>query len=78
MPNTGYYTSSSYGYNVFTVLPTTKITGFTKDAALVSLFVSNTSALCSSTEQTLVNTFGFDSLTVSEGTCGSTTTTGNS
>ena len=78
VPSTTYYQSSQYGYNVYTVLPTTKITGFTKDAALVSLFVSNTSALCSTTEQSLVNTFGFDSLTVSEGTCGSTTTTGNS
>jgi hypothetical protein len=78
VPSTGYYTSSSYGYNVFTVLPTTKITGFTKDAALVSLFVGTTSSLCASGEQTLVNKFGFDSLTAAEGTCGSTTTTGNS
>ena len=77
-PSTAYYTSTQYGYNVFTVLPTTKITGFTKDAALVSLFVGPTASLCSSGEQSLVNTFGFDSLTVAEGTCGSTTTTGNS
>jgi hypothetical protein len=78
VPNTTYYQSTQYGYNVYTVLPTTKVTGFTKDAALTSLFVGSTSSLCSPTEQSLVNTFGFDSLTVSEGTCGSTTTTGNS
>ncbi len=66
-----------YGYNVYTVLPTAKITGFTKDAALVSLFVGSSASLCDSTEQGIVNTFGFDSLTVAEGTCGSTTTTGN-
>jgi hypothetical protein len=78
VPNTTYYQSSQYGYNVYTVLPTTKITGFTKDSALVSLFVASTASLCQSGAQTQVNTFGFDSLTVSEGTCGSTTTTGNS
>jgi hypothetical protein len=78
VPRTPYYQSTQYGYDVYTVLPTTKVTGFTKDAALVSLFVGSTAALCSGTEQGIVNTFGFDSLTVSEGTCGSTTTTGNS
>ena len=77
VPSTTYYQSTQYGYNVFTVLPTSKITGFTKDAALVSLFVGTNSSLCSSTEQAVVNTFGFDSLTPSEGTCGSTTQTGN-
>jgi len=78
LPNTNYFQSTQYGYNVYTVLPTAKITGFTKDAALVSLFVGSTASLCSPTEQSIVNTFGFDSLTVAEGTCGSTTTTGNS
>jgi hypothetical protein len=78
VPSTPYYQSGSYGYNVYTVLPTSKITGFTKDAALVSLFVGSTASLCSSGEQSQVHTFGFDSLTVSEGTCGSTTTQGNS
>jgi hypothetical protein len=78
LPNTTYYQSTVYGYDVYTVLPTTKITGFTKDAALVSLFVGPTAALCATSEQTLVNTYGFDSLVGAEGTCGSTTTTGNS
>jgi hypothetical protein len=75
--NTTYYQSTQYGYNLFTVLPTAKVSGFTKDSALVSLFVGATSALCSTTYQTVVNQFGFDSLTPAEGTCGSTTTTGN-
>ncbi len=78
VPNTTYYQSSQYGYNVYTVLPTAKITGFTKDAALVSLFVGSSASLCNSTEQGIVNPFGFDSLVSAEGTCGSTTTTGNS
>lgn len=78
-PNTNYYQSTQYGYNVYTVVPTSKISGFGANAALESLFVGSSSALCASSEQTnVVNVFGFDSLTVSEGTCGSTSTTGNS
>ncbi len=76
--NTTYYQSTVYGYNLYTVLPTAKLSGFTGDAALESLFVGGSSALCSTAEQTVVNQFGFDSLTPAEGTCGSTTTTGNS
>ena len=78
LPNTTYYQSTLYGYNVYTVLPTAKLSGFTQDTALESLFVGSGSAICNSTEQTqVVNVFGFDSLTGSEGTCGSTTQTGN-
>jgi len=76
VPNTTYY-QSSYGYNVFTVLPTSSISGSFADQALQSLFVGSSSALCSSANQATVHTFGFDSLTGSEGTCGSTTLTGN-
>jgi len=36
--------------------------------------VGPSSELCQSSEQSLINKFGFDSLTPSEGTCGSTTT----
>ena len=75
-PNTTYYQSTQYGYNVYTVLPTSKLSGFTQDQALESLFVGTSSALCQ--DQTQVHTFGFDSLTSTEGTCGSITTTGNS
>ena len=79
VPNTTYYQSTQYGYNVYTVVPTTKISGgFGSDSALESLFVGSTSSLCATAAQATVNKFGFDSLTGSEGTCGSTTTTGNS
>ena len=77
VPATPYYQSTQYGYNLYTVLPTAKVTGFTKDGALVSLFVGSTAVLCTPTEQGVVNQFGFDSLTTAEGTCGSTSTTGN-
>ena len=78
VPKTSYYQNTAYGYNVYTVLPTSKLSGFTQDAALESLFVGSSSALCSTAFQSTVNEFGFDSLTSSEGTCGSTTTTGDS
>jgi hypothetical protein len=79
-PNTTYYQSTTYGYNVYTVVPTRAVTvgGNYEDTGLESLFSGSGSALCSSYYQTnLVNRFGFDSLTPSEGTCGSTTLTGN-
>ena len=76
-PNTTYYQSTLYGYNVYTVVPTAKLSGFTADAALESLFSGSGSALCSTTEQNIIHTFGFDSLVGSEGTCGTTTQTGN-
>lgn len=78
VPSTTYYSSTQYGYNLNTVVPTNKITGFTKNAALVSLFVGSSSSLCSAASQATANRFGFDSLTAGEGTCGATTTTGNS
>lgn len=78
LPNTTYYESTSYGYNLYTVLPTDKLSGFTQDAALESLFVGSGSAICNSSEQSeVVNHFGFDSLQGSEGACGTTTQTGN-
>ncbi|MBV8461979.1 MAG: hypothetical protein JO368_01700 [Acidimicrobiales bacterium] len=78
-PNTTYFQSTSYGYNLWVVVPTTSISGFGANAALESLFVGSSSAICSSTEQTqVVNRFGFDSLVSAEGTCGSITTQGNS
>lgn len=83
-PNTTYYQSSSYGYNIYTVLPTTELSGFNEDASLVDLFTNtatspaNNAAICQSAIQSEINKFGFDSLTSGEGSCGSTTTTGNS
>ncbi len=79
LPNTTYYQSGNYGYDLYTVLPTSDISGFTQNAGLESLFVGSGSAICSSNSQTqIVNKFGFDSLVGTEGTCGQTTTTGNS
>jgi hypothetical protein len=79
VPNTTYYQDGSVGYDVYTVAQTTKLSGFGGSAALESLFVGSGSAICSSTVQTnIVHKFGFDSLTGTEGTCGSVTTTGNS
>ncbi len=85
VPNTTYYEDTSYGYNLFTVVPTNVITsGFDEDASLVDLFVntdtlpSNDAAICQSGVQSTINKFGFDSLTSAEGSCGSTTTTGDS
>jgi hypothetical protein len=81
--NTTYYQDTSYGYNVYTVLPTDVLSGFGEDAALVSLFTNtstlpaNSAAICQTTEQGIIHQFGFDSLTSAEGSCGSTTTKGD-
>ena len=77
-PNTTYYQSTSYGYNLYTVLPTDVLSGFNEDTSLVDLFTTSSAVMCQTTAQGIVHQFGFDSLTSAEGTCGSTTTTGNS
>jgi hypothetical protein len=83
-PNTTYYQDTNFGYNIFTVLPTDVLSGFDEDASLVELFTntatlpSNNADICQSAIQTEIHQFGFDSLTSSEGSCGSTTTTGDS
>ncbi|MGB7051119.1 MAG: hypothetical protein WBG41_06090 [Acidimicrobiales bacterium] len=75
LPNRTYYESTQFGYNLYTVVPTSSISGFGANAALENLFES---AICTSAEQTIINDFGFDSLVSAEGTCGATTTTGDS
>jgi len=78
LPNTTYYQDTLFGYNIYTVVPTDSITGTFADEPLISLFVGGTSSLCQSSYQTsVINKFGFDSLTGSEGTCGSTTQESN-
>ncbi len=77
VPSTTYYQSSKYGYNLYTVVPTDVISGSFGDTGLESLFVGSGSALCSTFYQNIVHQFGFDSLTGTEGTCGTTTQTGN-
>ena len=39
-PNTTYYQSTSYGYNLYTVLPTDVLSGFNEDTSLVDLFTT--------------------------------------
>ena len=84
LPNTTYYQSTSYGYNIYTVLPTNILSGFDEDSNLVNLFTntlaspSNNAEICQTATQTIIHEFGFDSLTSGEGSCGSTTTTGDS
>jgi hypothetical protein len=82
VPSTTYYSSSSYGYNLNTVIPTNVLSGFDEDANLVDLFTntatlpSNNAAVCQSAVQSTIHEFGFDSLTSGEGSCGSTTLEG--
>jgi hypothetical protein len=76
--NPSYNASTTYGNNVYVAVPTNKITGFTADAALKSLFAGPTAAICSAANQATAVKFGFDTLAASEGTCGATTLTGNS
>jgi hypothetical protein len=75
-PNTTYYEDTNYGYNLYTVVPSNKISGTFADGGLESLFVGSTSALCS-VPSTQLRQFGFDELTGTEGSCGTTTQTGN-
>jgi hypothetical protein len=77
LPNTTYYTDTLWGYNLYTVVPTSKLSGFNEDTGLISLFDGSSATICGSSFQTQMRTFGFDELTPSEGTCG-TGETGNS
>jgi hypothetical protein len=77
VPSTTYYQDTAWGYNLYTVVPTSKIgSGFGSSAPLKALFVGTGSSQCAAAAQTTAHLFGFDSLTGTEGTCGSTTTTG--
>jgi hypothetical protein len=71
-PSTTFYTDTTFGRNLFVVVPTSKLAGLHSDPGLVSLFSGGTSAICSSAAQTTAHSFGFDSLTGAEGTCGDT------
>ena len=78
VPNPTYNASTTYGNNVYVVVPSSTLSGGFKDNAIISLFSGSTSAICSAANQTTAVHFGFDTLEPSEGTCGATTTTGNS
>ncbi len=77
VPNTTYYQDSLWGYNVYTVVPTRTLSGINFSAPLNALFVGSGSSQCAAAAQSTAHDFGFDSLTAGEGTCGSTTATGN-
>ncbi len=71
-PAASFYASTTWGRDVYNILPTTKATGI-GNAAEKTLFVGATSAMCSAPAQAIVNKFGFSS-TLSVGTtCGSVT-----
>jgi hypothetical protein len=72
--NTTYYQSTTWGYTVYNVVPTTSISGFGANAALENIFET---AICTTAEQNVINEFGFDSLVAAEATCGSTSLQGD-
>jgi hypothetical protein len=83
VPSTTYYQDSAFGYNIFTVIPTRTLSGFGQDQNLIDMFVNtatspaNNAEICQTYYQNIAHEFGFDSLTSSEGSCGSTTVEGN-
>ncbi len=72
--NDTYDSDSAWGYLVSTVVPTSKISGFTANAALENLFVGPSSVICGTSAQQTVTSFGFDPLPAA--TCGSTSLIG--
>ena len=69
-PNGTFYADTVFGRNVYSVWPTTSVTGL-GNADIKSLVVGSTSAVCSATNT--IQKFGFLSLGAN---CGTTTTTG--
>lgn len=71
-PSSAFYASTTYGRDVYNVVPTAKLGGLASaNQNFKSLFVGPSSAICSAT--TTIQAFGFASLGTS---CGSTTLTG--
>jgi hypothetical protein len=71
-PNSAFYSSATYGRNVYIVLPTTVATG-AGNAAIKALFVGSTSAICAASATTTQNAYGF----LANASCGSTATKGS-
>jgi hypothetical protein len=71
-PAAAFYASTTWGRDVYNILPTNRATGI-GFAAEKSLFVGTTSAICSPAAQAIVNQFGFSSTLSAGTTCGSTT-----
>jgi hypothetical protein len=86
-PSTTYYQDQDgttgggpWGYDVYTVVPTSDLSGAARNTVIISLFDGSSSSLCSTSAQTRVNLFGFDSLQSDETgyPCGNTSTQGDS
>jgi hypothetical protein len=78
-PDLPFYASTTYGRNIYVVVPTGKIGTF-GDSGLKSLFVGGGAAICAAGAQATANSFGFASFTgvlAGLGTCGATTLTGS-
>lgn len=71
VPSPTYYASTIYGRDLYVVLPTNKATGV-GNAAIKSIFVGTTSAICSSSMNATVGAFGFTRNLPSPQTCGMT------
>lgn len=78
-PNSSFFlggsgtTVGTYGRDVYNVVPTSKISGFTVDPGLKSLFVGSGSAVCAADAEVTIEKFGFLSIP----NCGATTKTGS-
>ncbi len=73
VPNDTFYQNTTYGRDLYVVLPTSKASG-PGSAALKSLFVGTSSAICH--ETSTISAFGFDPTLLSTQTCGETGSTG--
>lgn len=87
VPSTTYYQDQDgttgggpWGYDVYTVVPSSDLSGAARNSVIISLFDGATSSLCSTSAQSRVNLFGFDSLQSDETgyPCGNTSTEGDS
>lgn len=58
-PNAVYFANSTFGRDMYVVVPTAKVPAIGGDAALKSLFRGTTSAICSANAQSIDTTFGF-------------------
>jgi hypothetical protein len=87
-PNSTYYQDANFGRDLFIVVPTTKISGLSRDKGLTALFAGSTAQICTTGAQNTAHSFGFDSLNSSDATktaggttvfllCGDTTDTAN-
>jgi hypothetical protein len=73
VPASSFYSDATFGRNIYTVWPTTTITGLGNND-IKSMVVGSTSSLCSAAATATATAFGFLSLGAN---CGTTTTKGS-